>query len=71
MVLLSDELWLKANNSKSFAYGSNPIIKNNLRLCKHSEIYFTLNFQKHNHGSNGTKIYFSKERYIKQINDIW
>ena len=37
MILLSDELWLTANNSKGFANGSKPIIRN-LGLCKRSEI---------------------------------
>ena len=50
MILLSDELSSKANNSKSFANGSKSIIRNNLGLYKHSDI------QKHYHGSNGTKI---------------
>ena len=39
MILLSDEPWLIANNSKSFANGSKSIIRNNLGLWKHSEIY--------------------------------
>ena len=39
MILLSDKLSLIANNSKSFANGSNSIIRNNLGLCKLSEIY--------------------------------
>ena len=38
-ILLSDELWLIANNSKSFANGSKSIIRNNLGFCKHFEIY--------------------------------
>ena len=37
MILLSDELWLIANNSKSFTNGSKPIIRNNLGVCKHSQ----------------------------------
>ena len=36
-VLLSDELRLIANNSKSFAIGNNSIIRNNLGLSKCSE----------------------------------
>ena len=39
MIFLSDELWLIANNFKSFANRSKLIIRNNLSLCKHSEIY--------------------------------
>ena len=35
----SDELWSVANNSKSFANGSKSIIRNNLGLYKHSDIY--------------------------------
>ena len=38
MILLSDELWSIANNSKSFANGSKSII-NNLGLYKRSDIY--------------------------------
>ena len=34
MILLSDELWLIANNSRSFSNWSKPIIRNNLGLCK-------------------------------------
>ena len=37
--LLSEELWLIANNSKSFENGSKSVRRNNLDLCKHSEIY--------------------------------
>ena len=40
MILLSDELWVIANNSKSFANEKKSIIRNDLGLCKHSEIYF-------------------------------
>ena len=39
MLLLSDELWSIANNSKSFANGSKLIIRNNSGLLKHSDIY--------------------------------
>ena len=39
MIFLSDELWLIANNSKSFANGIQSMIRNNLGLRKHSEIY--------------------------------
>ena len=45
MILLSDELWLIVNNSKSFANRSMLIIRNNLGLCKHSEIYLTSKFR--------------------------
>ena len=38
IILLSDELWLIADNSQSFANGSKSII-NNLGLCKRSKIY--------------------------------
>ena len=36
MTLISDKLWLIANNSKSFANRSKSIRRNNLGLCKHS-----------------------------------
>ena len=39
MILLSNELWLIANNSKSFVNRSKSIIRNNLGLPKYSEIY--------------------------------
>ena len=55
-ILLSDELWLIANNSKSFAIGNKSIIKNNLGLTKQSETNLIWNFQKLCHGSNGIKI---------------
>ena len=38
-MILSDELWSIANNSKSFANGSKSIIANNLGLYKLSDIY--------------------------------
>ena len=38
MILLSEQPWSIANNSKSFANGSKSII-NNLDLYKHSDIY--------------------------------
>ena len=38
MVLLSDELWLIANNSKDFA-NEGKSMRINLGLCKRSEIY--------------------------------
>ena len=44
MILLSDKLWLIANNSKTFAIGSK------------SEIYLIYNFQKYCCGSNGIEI---------------
>ena len=56
MILLSDELWLIANNSKGFAKGSKSIIRNNLGVCKRSEIYLIKNFQKHCHEYNGIRI---------------
>ena len=56
MVLLSDELWLIANNSKSFVVGSKSIIRNNLGFCECSEIYLIKNFQKHCHKYNRIKI---------------
>ena len=37
IILLSDELWLTANNSKGFVNESKPMIRN-LGLCKRSEI---------------------------------
>ena len=39
MILLLDVLRLIANDSKRFANESKSITKNNLGLCKHSEIY--------------------------------
>ena len=39
MILFLEEPWLIANNSKSFANKSKSIIRNNLGLCKHPEIY--------------------------------
>ena len=39
MILLAVELWLIANNSKSFANENKPIIRNNLGLYNCSEIY--------------------------------
>ena len=44
MILLSDELWLIANNSKGFAKGSKSMIRN-LGLCKCSEIYLFRSFK--------------------------
>ena len=38
IMFLSDELWLTANNSKSFANVSESILRNNLRWFKHFEI---------------------------------
>ena len=38
MILLSDKLWIP-NNPQKFANGSKSIIRNNLGLCKSSEIY--------------------------------
>ena len=70
MILLSDTLWLIANNSKSFVNGNKSLIRNNLGLCKYPEIYPILNFQKHCHGSNNKKYRLDKKRYIKQNNDI-
>ena len=42
MILFSEELSLIAYNSKSFANSKSfkSIIRNNLGLCKRSEIYF-------------------------------
>ena len=39
MILLSDELWLIANNFKGFANRNKSISRNNLGLCKHSNTY--------------------------------
>ena len=39
MILLSDELWSIANNSKSFANENKSIIRNNLGLYKRYDIY--------------------------------
>ena len=38
LILLSDELMI-ANDSNSFANGSKSVMRNNLCLCKRSEIY--------------------------------
>ena len=38
-IIISEELWLIASSFKSFANESMSIIKNNLDLCKHFEIY--------------------------------
>ena len=43
MILLSAELLIIANNSKSFVNGSKSII-NHLGLCQRSEIYLIQNF---------------------------
>ena len=39
IILFSDKQWLIANNSNSFAIRSTSIIRSNLALCKHSQIY--------------------------------
>ena len=39
IILLSDKLWLIANNSKNFVNRSESMIRNNLGLCIRSEIY--------------------------------
>ena len=46
MIPLLDELWLIANNSKSFVNKSKSIITNNLDLRKSSEIYLILELSK-------------------------
>ena len=69
MILLSNKLWLIANNSKSFANGSKSVIRNNLCLCNCSDMYLIYNFPKHCHGSNSIKILIW-QGYMKQINDI-
>ena len=56
MIFLSDELWLLANNSKSFDKGNKSIIRHYLSLCKHAEICLVNNFQKYFYGSNGMEI---------------
>ena len=56
LIIFSDKLWLIANNSNSLSR-SKSIIRNNLGLCKCSEIYLIWNFQKHCHGSCGIKIW--------------
>ena len=70
MILLSDELWSIANNSKSFANGSKSIIRNNLGFYERSDIYLFRTFKNIMH-LMVQKNRFGKERYIKQINDIW
>ena len=67
MILLSDKLWLIANNSKSFANGSKSIIRNNLGLFKRSEIYLIQNFWKHYHASNGIKINLAGKNISKKL----
>ena len=66
MILLSDELWLRANNSNIFANGIKSVTRNNLRFCKYSDIYLIDNFK-----SRFERYRFGMEGYIKQINDIW
>ena len=66
IILVSDELWSIANNSKSFASGSKSIISN-LGLYKRSDIYLIF---KNIMDLMVEKYRFGKERYIKQINDI-
>ena len=39
MILVSDELCQSHNNSQSFANGSKSMIRNNVVLCHHAEIY--------------------------------
>ena len=39
IILLSDDLWLIANNSKSFVNGSKSIIRKKFDLRKRSEVY--------------------------------
>ena len=39
MILLSDEPWSIANNSKTFTNGIKSIIRNNLDFYKPSDIY--------------------------------
>ena len=70
MILLSDELWSIANNSKSFANGSKLILRNNLGL---SALIFTLfrTFKDIIMDLMVQKYRLGKEIYIKQINDIW
>ena len=68
MILLSDELWSIANNSKSFADGSKSMIKSNLGL---SALIFTFFRTFKNMDLMVQKYRFGKEIYIKQINDIW
>ena len=65
MILLSDELWWWANNSNSFVTESLSIIRSNLGLCKHSEIYLKT-FMNIVMGLMLWKYIFDKERYIKQ-----
>ena len=71
MILLSDELWLIANNSQRFANGSKSIIRNNWGLYKHSDTCLIRTFKNIIMDLMVQKYRFSKERYIKQINDIW
>ena len=70
IILLSDELWLISNNSKSFANGSKLIIRNNLNWG--STLKFTLfrTFRNIVMDLMVQKYRFGKEKYIKQINDI-
>ena len=58
------------NNSHSFANRSKSITRNNLGLCKHSEIYLFRTFKNIAMDLMVQKCRFGKERYIKQINDI-
>ena len=70
IILLSDELWLISNNSKSFANRSKLIIRNNLNWG--STLKFTLfrTFRNIVMDLMVQKYRFGKEKYIKQINDI-
>ena len=70
MIFLSDKLWLIANNSKSFENRSKWTIRNNLGLCKCSEIYLRT-FRDIFMNLTIWKYRFGQERYIKQINNIW
>ena len=63
MILLSDELWSIANNSKSFANGIKLIISNNLPYLGLSKTLCIMDLMVQ-------KYRFGKERYTKQINDI-
>ena len=70
MILLSDELSLIANNSKSFANGSKSIIRNNLGLYNRSNFTSFRTFKNTDKDLMVQKYRFGKETYIKQLNSI-
>ena len=64
MILLSDQLWSIANNSKNFANGSKLMIRNNLGLYELPGIYLFRTF-KNIMDLMVQKYRFGKEKYVK------